>query len=389
MKKFLLLPSPILLLLTSILLLVGCSKTSDTIILEDASYYQYLDSSNPTVEFVLSDNSKIKFELFKDIAPTTVKNFLSLISAGYYDDTDFNEKCDVFISAFQFNKNLPNYTIKGEFTENGYQNPLSFSEGILGLMHNHSNDDGLSELFISFQNIPEFDGKFAYFGGVTEGFSTLKFLQDLKPDSDGFIRSSLRIDKVNIDAKGFDYSTFEKIETLPFENAMTFLNDTNPKIKMTIKDFGIMELELFNDVAPITVENFLTLVDDNFYDGLTISNIFAGHFTGGIPTNDPSKSTDAILGEFFHNGVNNNISHDKGVISMWRDDAFTDEAFNSATNRFIICNDDLPVLNKYFAAFGYVVSGLDVADKIAAVSFNSTTGAPNIPIIIEKIERIS
>ncbi len=369
----------ILLLLITILLLGGCNNDKEQ--LENAGYYQYLNDSNPTVEFTLTDNSKIKFELFKDIAPNTVKSFLSLASTGYFNGTQFLYKNENEIYAGQIDKDLPDYTLIGEFTANGYENPLNISRGTLVLSHGKNNYyNGINQFFIPFTDeLVELSEKYAVFGGITEGFDALTTLENLEMTVNDEIANDFKITSIEIDAKGLDYSTFKKIEDFEFKVPETFLNDANPRVKIIFKDYGTMELELFPEVAPVSVENFLTLVDDNFYDGLTMHRIIKDFMIqGGRSTGD---AVDSIVGEFSNNGVNNNLTHFRGVISMARTTP------NSASSQFFICHKDKFHLDKNYAAFGYLISGFDVLDAIATVP----TGANDKPItdvFIEKIERI-
>ena len=132
-------------------------------------------------------------------------------------------------------------------------------------------------------------------------------------------------------------------------------------VKMTVKDHGEIILQLDAKTAPITVENFMNLVNDGFYDGLTFHRIMENFMIqGGDPEGTGgggSKKT--IKGEFAANGVTNNISHKRGVISMARSDAY-----NSASSQFFICNADSIYLDGSYAAFGYVIAGMDVVDSI-------------------------
>ncbi len=132
-------------------------------------------------------------------------------------------------------------------------------------------------------------------------------------------------------------------------------------VKMTVKDHGEIILKLDAKTAPITVNNFMNLVNDGFYDGLTFHRIMENFMIqGGDPEGTGgggSKKT--IKGEFSANGVTNNISHKRGVISMARSNAY-----DSASSQFFICNADSPHLDGNYAAFGYVISGMDVVDSI-------------------------
>lgn len=133
-------------------------------------------------------------------------------------------------------------------------------------------------------------------------------------------------------------------------------------VVITVEDYGEIELELDADVAPITVTNFIDLVKDKFYDGLTFHRIMSGFMIqGGDPNGDGSGgSSKTIKGEFSSNGVENNISHVRGVISMARSNDN-----NSASSQFFIVHQDSTFLDGNYAAFGKVTKGMDVVDKIA------------------------
>jgi len=156
-------------------------------------------------------------------------------------------------------------------------------------------------------------------------------------------------------------------------------------VEMKIKDFGTIKLELYKDTAPITVANFVKLVSEGFYDGLTFHRIYSGFMIqGGDPNgNGTGGSSETIKGEFASNGIENPISHKRGVISMARS-----TAKNSASSQFFIMHADSDFLDGNYAAFGKVVEGMEVVDKIAAVECdysytdqNYTT--PKNPPVIE------
>lgn len=132
--------------------------------------------------------------------------------------------------------------------------------------------------------------------------------------------------------------------------------------EIVVKDFGTIKLELDADTAPITVTNFVNLVNDKFYDGLTFHRIIEGFMIqGGDPLgNGTGGSKETIKGEFSSNGVTNNISHKRGVISMARSNDP-----NSASSQFFIVHQDSTFLDGQYAAFGHVTSGMEVVDKIA------------------------
>lgn len=152
-------------------------------------------------------------------------------------------------------------------------------------------------------------------------------------------------------------------------------------VEMKVKDYGTIELELDSDVAPITVTNFINLVNSKFYDGLTFHRIIDGFMIqGGDPLgNGTGGSSKTIKGEFSENGVKNSISHVRGVISMARS-----SDYNSASSQFFIVQKNTTSLDGQYAAFGKVISGMDVVDKIAKVKVeddNGTVSKENQPVI--------
>ena len=152
-------------------------------------------------------------------------------------------------------------------------------------------------------------------------------------------------------------------------------------VKISVRDFGDIVLLLDATTAPKTVENFLNLVSEGFYDGLTFHRIIDDFMIqGGDPNADGTGgSTNKIEGEFLANGYSNDIAHLKGVISMARSGTPTNAtaeqikaANNSASCQFFICNADSPHLDGQYASFGYVVSGMSVVDKITEKSLEYT-----------------
>lgn len=157
-------------------------------------------------------------------------------------------------------------------------------------------------------------------------------------------------------------------------------------VKIQVKDFGTMTFELCPEEAPITVENFLKYVNDGFYDGLTFHRIYRGFMIqGGDPTGTGmgDGKQPPIKGEFRSNGVDNKLSHERGVISMARTNVK-----DSATCQFFICHADATFLDGDYAAFGKMTDGFDVLDAIADVpvvygrSGERTT--PVTPVVIER-----
>lgn len=142
-----------------------------------------------------------------------------------------------------------------------------------------------------------------------------------------------------------------------------------------------IEIELYPDIAPISCENFEKLVKDGFYDGLTFHRVIPGFMIqGGCPlgtgTGGPGWT---IKGEFASNGVKNDLRHTRGVLSMARS-----MMPNSAGSQFFIMHEDAPHLDGNYAAFGKVVSGMEVVDEIAAVE----TDANDKPRAVQRMQRV-
>ena len=168
------------------------------------------------------------------------------------------------------------------------------------------------------------------------------------------------------------------------ENESEELMQGKVKVEIDVKDYGIIKLDLDADKAPITVTNFINLVNDKFYDGLTFHRIMDGFMIqGGDPEhNGTGGSSKTIKGEFESNGIKNDISHVRGVISMARSNDP-----NSASSQFFIVQQDSTFLDGNYAAFGMVYEGMDVVDKISstvsplATDDNGTIELANQPVI--------
>lgn len=133
-------------------------------------------------------------------------------------------------------------------------------------------------------------------------------------------------------------------------------------VEITVKDKGVIAVELDADTAPITVTNFVELANSGFYNGLTFHRIIEGFMIqGGDPKGNGTGGSDKnIKGEFAANGIKNNISHERGVISMARS-----SAYDSASSQFFIMHKTSTHLDGQYAAFGHVTSGMDIVDDLA------------------------
>ena len=155
-----------------------------------------------------------------------------------------------------------------------------------------------------------------------------------------------------------------------------------PRVIIEMENGKKMTVELYPKEDPITVANFLKLVNDGFYNGLIFHRVISGFMIqGGDPLGTGyGGSENSIKGEFRANGVNNTIRHTRGVISMARS-----QSPNSASSQFFIMHKDAPYLDGQYAAFGKVVEGIDVVDEIASVE----TDYNDMPLKPQKIKTIT
>ncbi len=133
-------------------------------------------------------------------------------------------------------------------------------------------------------------------------------------------------------------------------------------IEIEMQNGDIIKAELYPDIAPITVENFVKLINENFFDGLIFHRVIAGFMIqgGGFTEKGKHKEAESIKGEFSANGVPNDLKHERGVLSMART-MFP----NSASSQFFIMHKNAPHLDGQYAGFGKVTEGMEVVDKIA------------------------
>ena len=151
----------------------------------------------------------------------------------------------------------------------------------------------------------------------------------------------------------------------------------NPIVTFEMEDGGIMKAELYPQVAPNTVNNFISLVSKGFYDGLIFHRVISGFMIqGGDPKGTGMGGPGyCIKGEFTENRFQNDLKHDRGVLSMART-----MAPNSAGSQFFIMHQNSPHLDRKYAAFGQIIEGIEVVDRIAAtrVDYNDRPRSPQV-----------
>ena len=156
------------------------------------------------------------------------------------------------------------------------------------------------------------------------------------------------------------------------------------KFEIEMENGKMMSGELYPDVAPITVKNFISLIEKNFYDGLIFHRVIPGFMIqgGGLDAQMKEKACPSIKGEFRSNGVQNDLLHTRGVLSMART-----MVKDSASSQFFIMHDVAPHLDGEYAAFGKIIDGLDVVDEIASAQTNFQD-CPKTPIAIKTMRLI-
>ena len=156
---------------------------------------------------------------------------------------------------------------------------------------------------------------------------------------------------------------------------------SNPIVTIEMEDGGVMKAELYPETAPNTVNNFISLIKQGFYDGVIFHRVIPGFMIqGGDPkgvgVGGPGY---CIRGEFSANGFQNNLAHSRGVLSMART-----MAPNSAGSQFFIMHEDSPHLDGQYAAFGKVIEGIEVVDKICSVR-TDYNDKPRLPQVMKKV----
>ena len=156
---------------------------------------------------------------------------------------------------------------------------------------------------------------------------------------------------------------------------------SNPIVTIEMENGGVIKAELYPEIAPNTVNNFISLIKEGFYDGVIFHRVIPGFMIqGGDPQGTGMGGPGyCIRGEFSANGFQNNLAHSRGVLSMART-----MAPNSAGSQFFIMHEDSPHLDGQYAAFGKVIEGIEVVDKICSVR-TDYNDKPRIPQVMKKV----
>ena len=172
-------------------------------------------AQNPIVTFEMEDGSKMVAELYPEVAPNSVNNFISLVNAGFYNGLIFHR----VIPGFMIQGGCPDgtgmggpgYSIKGEFTGNGFQNNLVHDRGVLSMARTMAPDSAGSQFFVMVEKAPHLDGQYAAFGKVIEGMEVADAIVNAKRDWNDKPRQPQRMKKVTVDTFGVDYPEPEKV----------------------------------------------------------------------------------------------------------------------------------------------------------------------------------
>lgn len=171
--------------------------------------------SNPVVTFEMENGGVFKAELYPEVAPNTVNNFISLVKKGFYDGLIFHRVISGFMIQGGDPKGVgiggPGYCIKGEFTANGFANNLSHDKGVLSMARSMDPNSAGSQFFVMHEFSPHLDGQYAAFGKVIEGQDVVDAIANVRTDYNDKPRQPQVMKKVSVDTFGVDYPEPEKI----------------------------------------------------------------------------------------------------------------------------------------------------------------------------------
>lgn len=172
-------------------------------------------SQKPVVTIAMENGKIIKLELYPETAPNTVRNFISLIQQGYYDGLTFHRVIPGFMiqggCPEGTGRGGPGYTIKGEFTSNGFPNELKHTRGVISMARTMMPNSAGSQFFIMVENAPHLDGQYAAFGKVVEGMEAVDEIVEVKRDWQDKPLVDQRMEKVSVDTFGKEYGEVDKM----------------------------------------------------------------------------------------------------------------------------------------------------------------------------------
>lgn len=174
-----------------------------------------MENKNPIVTFEMENGDVFKAELYPEIAPNTVKNFISLINHNFYDGVIFHRVIKGFMIQGGDPEGIgiggPGYAIKGEFSANGFKNDLKHERGVLSMARSMMPDSAGSQFFVMHKDSPHLDGEYAGFGKVIEGIEIIDKIAEAKTNRQDKPKKDQKIEKVTVETFGIDYDEPEKI----------------------------------------------------------------------------------------------------------------------------------------------------------------------------------
>lgn len=362
--------------------------------LTTSDYYSYLNTENPDITIDVEGYGIIVLQLFPSVAPNTVNNFIQYIEDDAYNGNVFHRVIEGFmVQGGDISETACN--IKGDFAANGITNPLKHSRGVLSMARvGGMNDSQTSQFFIMHDAATSLDNQYASFGGVISGIDVVDRIAAMQSAGTETPSETITINSITVDLKGktyedrvcaSDYVAPVPVIDVPEDDTIVLadmsyydlLSDTNPTVSINVKDVGTMVFELFPSEAPNTVNNFISLINDNAYDGNEFYKTIADLLLQGgyIP-----NATCAIAGEMSDNGVENDVLLRRGVLGMSRDS----QNMDSARTEFFILASDYENLDGAYAGFGGLVSGANVLDYLTNLQIVGTTN-PSFDLEFESI----
>ena len=170
--------------------------------------------ANPVVTIIMENGDVMKAELYPEVAPNTVNNFISLVKKGYYDGLIFHRVIRGFMIQGGCPQGTgmggPGYSIKGEFSQNGFKNDLKHTEGVLSMARSMMPNSAGSQFFIMYKDAPHLDGAYAAFGKVTEGMNIVDKIANERTDYSDRPLKEQKIKSMTVDTFGVDYPEPEK-----------------------------------------------------------------------------------------------------------------------------------------------------------------------------------
>ncbi len=374
-----------LVVLTAVLLLsaifTGCQQQTEPPVADD---------TKPIVTFTMQNGDVFKAELYPEIAPEAVNNFIYLANQKFYDGLTFHRIMPEFLAFGGCPKGDgtggAGYTIRGEVPANGFDNRLMHTEGVLSTVTSYFPNSASSQFIIMDIDVTnpqhELNIYYASFGKIIEGLDKFKNVMateitedtDAEGNSLGIPVDPPVIESVTVDTHGQEYPEPRKFV---FTTEVPDYDQELPVVTIEMADGKTIKAELYPQIAPNTVNNFISLIEQGYYDGLTFHRIMEGFMIqGGCPLGDGSGDPGYSIKEEF-----NNLMHTTGVLSMARS-----AVLDSAGSQFFIMDEDSPHLDGSYTAFGKVIAGIEHVKELAAVPLaNVQYGLPVEPPVISKI----